>query len=110
MIDFGYSLSKSSAIVLSDSSDERFKELVALEPDVMRCMSCGACAGSCSASNFTPVSLRRVMLALQRGLSSDALSQIKHCMMCGKCTLVCSRGLNTRHIILTIEKLYKEER
>lgn len=109
MKDFGYALSKSSAIILNDSADGKFSELVAQEPDVMRCISCGSCAASCTAAAFTPLSLRRVMLSLQRGPSKEALQQIKGCMLCGKCTLVCPRGLNTRRIILNVLKLYKEE-
>ncbi len=109
MKDFGYALSKSSAIILNDSAEGKFNELVAQEPDVMRCISCGSCAASCTAAAFTPLSLRRVMLSLQRGPSKEALQQIKGCMLCGKCTLVCPRGLNTRRIILNVLKLYKEE-
>ncbi len=109
MKEFGYALSKSSAIILNDSADDKFRELVALEPDVIRCISCGSCAASCTAAAFTPLSLRRVMLSLQRGVQKEALQQIKGCMLCGKCTLVCPRGLNTRRIILSVLKLYKED-
>ncbi len=109
MVDFGFKLSKSSAIVLGETADARFARLVALEPDVVRCMSCGSCAGSCTAASFTTLSLRRVILDLQRGQTADATGQIKHCMLCGKCTLVCPRGLNTRHIILSILQVYSQE-
>ena len=110
MIDFGYTLSKSSAVNLSNVDDTRFKTLLEVEPDLSRCMACGSCAGSCSAGVFAPMSLRRVIAALQRGADSEALSMISHCMLCGKCTLVCPRGLNTRHIILSIMKVYQSAR
>ena len=34
---------------------------------------------------------------------------LRHCMLCGKCQLVCPRGINTRHLILSIGKVYKME-
>lgn len=107
MIDFGFTLSKSSAVNLTNIDDSKFNALLEVEPDAARCMACGSCAGSCSAGVFAPMSLRRVIAALQRGADNEALSMISHCMLCGKCTLVCPRGLNTRHIILSVMKVYK---
>ena len=104
MVDFGFKLSKSSAIVLSETADPRFARLVALEPDVMRCMSCGSCAGSCTAASFTTLSLRRVILDLQRG--RDVKAMVQGCMLCGKCIMVCPRGINTRNLILNLCKIY----
>ncbi|MBP9987077.1 MAG: 4Fe-4S dicluster domain-containing protein [Bacteroidales bacterium] len=106
MIDFGFTLSKSSAVNLTNIDDSKFNALLEVEPDAARCMTCGSCAGSCSAGVFAPMSLRRVIAALQRGADKEALSMLSHCMLCGKCTLVCPRGLNTRHIILSIMKIY----
>ncbi len=106
MIDFGFTLSKSSAVNLTNIDDTKFNALLEVEPDAARCMACGSCAGSCSAGVFAPMSLRRVIAALQRGADKEALSMLSHCMLCGKCTLVCPRGLNTRHIILSIMKIY----
>jgi Fe-S oxidoreductase len=34
------------------------------------------------------------------------LPQLKSCMLCGKCYIVCPRGINTRHLILSICKIY----
>jgi Fe-S oxidoreductase len=34
------------------------------------------------------------------------LPQLKSCMLCGKCHIVCPRGINTRHLILSICKIY----
>ena len=35
-----------------------------------------------------------------------ALDLLKSCQLCGKCTMVCPRGINTRHLILSIAKIY----
>lgn len=110
MIDFGYTLSPSSAENLDKIDPTLFRELCALEPDARKCMACGSCAASCTAGNFTTMNLRRVILLLSRGLDSQALPQLKNCQLCGKCLLVCPRGINTRHLILSICKTYNPDK
>jgi Fe-S oxidoreductase len=34
---------------------------------------------------------------------------MSNCMLCGKCTMVCPRGINTRHLILSICRIYDKE-
>ena len=109
MIDFGYGLTPSSTLKIENVEHPAFEELRHREPDVVKCISCGSCAASCSAGVFTEMSLRRVILALQRGREKEALPMLQHCMLCGKCQLVCPRGINTRHLILSIGKVYKLE-
>jgi Fe-S oxidoreductase len=48
-------------------------------------------------------------LMLQRGKEKEAVEKVKKCMMCGKCMLVCSRGINTRNILLSITRIYNEQ-
>ena len=40
----------------------------------------------------------------RRGEYREAYEQMDKCMLCGKCRLVCPRGINTREIVLTIKK------
>ena len=109
MIDFGFSISKSSHIQMDDVDLKNFNKLESLNPDIKTCMSCGLCTATCSAANFTDVSFRQIILMLQRGKEKDALEKVKKCMMCGKCMLVCSRGINTRNILLSITRIYNEQ-
>ena len=109
MIDFGYGLTPSATLKIEKVDNPRFEELHALEPDVAKCIACGSCTASCSAGVFTDMSLRRVILALGRGREKDVLPMLRHCMLCGKCQLVCPRGINTRHLILSIGKVYSME-
>lgn len=109
MIDFGFSISKSSHIQMDDIDLKTFKKLEALNPDISTCMSCGLCTATCSAGNFTDISFRKIILMLQRGKDKEALQKVKRCMMCGKCMMICSRGINTRNILLSITRLYNEE-
>ena len=40
------------------------------------------------------------------GCAAQAVEELKGCQFCGKCTMVCPRGINTRHLILSILKIY----
>lgn len=106
---FGFKLSPSSTINLDEVSMDRFEELCSIEPDAKRCISCGACSATCPASGFSGMSVRKMLLLLQRGKEEEAFKIMKTCMLCGKCTMVCPRGINTRQLILSVCKIYKEE-
>lgn len=104
MTDFGFTLTKSSTLDLSKADDERFGELCRLESGAKVCIGCGSCSASCPAGMLSGMSVRKVLLALQRG--QDVREMLQCCMLCGKCTMVCPRGINTRNLILSICKLY----
>lgn len=106
MIDFGYGLTPSATLRIENVDNPRFQALHEREPDVVKCIACGSCAASCSAGCFTEMNLRRVILSLQREREKETLPMLRHCMLCGKCLLVCPRGINTRHLILSIGKVY----
>lgn len=106
MIDFGYNITPSSVVNLDKADLSRFRKLVQEEPDVLKCMACGSCAASCAAGNFTTMNLRKGILLLSRGEDKAIIGQFQSCMLCGKCQLVCPRGINTRHLILSIVKIY----
>lgn len=106
MINFGYSINPSARLDLDKFDRVKFDELIELEPDVKKCMACGSCTASCTAGKFTATSLRSAILAIQNGVPKKAVEYLEGCMMCGKCTMVCPRGINTRHLILSIVKIY----
>ena len=106
MANFGYSLTKSSRIDLNNRNIEKWNRLVKLEPDVLKCMACGSCTASCTAGKFTKTSLRSAILYLQNGQEKEALEYIQSCLLCGKCFMVCPRAINTRHLLLSISKIY----
>lgn len=108
MAGFGYTLTKSSRIDLDSRDLEKWNKLVALEPDVLKCMACGSCTASCSAGKFTRTSLRSAILSLQNGQEKQALELIQSCLLCGKCFMVCPRAINTRHLLLSISKIYSK--
>ena len=52
------------------------------------------------------MSVRKVLLDLQRGKEKEAEKMLSGCMLCGKCMMVCPRGINTRHLILSLCRIY----
>lgn len=107
MMDFGFRLSPSSAIDLDKVDISVYEDLVKLEPDIKMCMACGSCSATCTAGPYSGMSLRKVILGLQRG--TDVSKMLSCCMLCGKCTMVCPRGINTRHLILSICRIYEKK-
>lgn len=127
MPDFGFGLSPSAAVNLDKVDLGKFERLHEMEPHVYKCMACGACAASCPAAELsamaggsesagarvsygpaTGMSLRKVILCLQRGREKEAVAMVRSCMLCGKCAMVCPRGISTRHLILSICRIYEE--
>ena len=135
MIDFGFGLSKSSTVRLDEVDLTLYRELEKLEPDVRICMGCGSCSATCTAAPWSGMSVRKVILALQRVEPQRTMSPPEHvihvlcapegtpsavgalqniekmlsaCMLCGKCSMVCPRGINTRHLILSLCRIYKK--
>ncbi len=104
MTDFGFGLSRSSVIDLDKTDLELYHRLESIEPDVRICMACGSCSSTCTAAPWNGMSLRKVILDLGRGL--DPSDMLRGCMLCGKCTMVCPRGINTRHLLLSLCRIY----
>ena len=106
---FGFKLSPSSTIDLDKVDRKLYDKLCSIEPSARYCMACGSCSATCTSARYTGMSMRKVLLDLQRSKEKEAAEMISACMLCGKCTMVCPRGINTRRIILTISQIYKEE-
>ena len=77
-----------------------------MEPDALICMGCGSCTATCTAGPWSGMSVRKVLLAMQRGRMQEVEKMLSNCMLCGKCTMVCPRGINTRRLILNACRLY----
>ena len=104
MKSFGYTISKDRQIDF-DKADRRIANYVKThEPSFNICMSCCTCTATCSAGNFAEINLRKIMLLVKRGEISGIREEIAQCMFCGKCSLACPRGVNTRNVILKINQ------
>ena len=104
---FGYSIQRDNQIDFDKNDLSLYNEVKKKEPSILMCMSCGSCAATCSAAQYTEFSLRKIILQVARGEVTNMGNEIQKCMLCGKCHLACPRGVNTRNIILVI-KTYLE--
>lgn len=102
MNKFGYHISHDNQLDFDKADVSLAKQVEAHEPSFRICIQCGSCTASCSAANFTDFNFRRLCLLIRRGLTSEVQKEISKCMLCGKCRLVCPRGVNTRNIILNV--------
>ena len=109
MVDFGFGLVPSSRINLDLFDREKYEKLVAMEPDAKIFMACGSCTAVCTAGQFTPTSFREAIEDVFNAKDDKALEALKACQLCGKCSMVCPRGINTRHLILSITKVYSKK-
>ncbi|MCL2682011.1 MAG: 4Fe-4S dicluster domain-containing protein [Bacteroidales bacterium] len=104
MINFGYKRNESATLDLDVDNSELYKKLLKEEPSAATCISCGTCASTCSTGQFTDFNLRKIMLLCKRGDTQSLEPIINRCMLCGKCQFACPKGLNTRHIVLILNK------
>jgi heterodisulfide reductase subunit C len=105
MVNWGYSINKDNQIDFDKNTKEIVMKLIEQEPSYSTCIACGSCTGTCSAGNFTNFSLRKINTLVSRGELTGLSEEIKKCMLCGKCILVCPRGVNTRNVLLVLKEL-----
>lgn len=68
------------------------------------CIGCGGCSATCTAGNLTEFNIRKLQMLVKRGETKEVGEHLQKCMLCGKCLLVCPRGVDTRRMILTMLK------
>jgi heterodisulfide reductase subunit C len=106
MDKFGFTISKGRQIDY-DSNDRRIAEYIyEKEPSFRLCIECGGCSATCTTGNFTGFSLREINILIKRGENDMVFRNIRKCMLCGKCTLVCPRGVNTRNVMTLAKKAF----
>lgn len=110
MPDFGFSIKKPRSENLDMAAKAKYEEFARRVPSFRRCFQCGCCSATCSARQFTEFNIRRVHTMFRRGNTEDLSDELKKCMLCGKCTLVCPRGVNLRQLIITMRKMLEEEK
>ncbi len=104
---FGFTISKGRQIDF-DANDRSIAEYVAeREPSFRICIECGCCSATCTTGNLTAFSLREIQILIRRGENEHVRDKLKKCMLCGKCILVCPRGVNTRNVIMLAREAYE---
>ena len=51
--------------------------------------------------------IRKLQMFMKRGENKEIREELHKCMLCGKCILVCPRGVDTRKMILSMMKYIK---
>ena len=104
MINFGFSISKPRAIDIDRNNLRKSNEITHEMPELQACIGCGSCTARCTAGNLTEVNVRKVHTLVRRGEYQGAYEEMNKCMLCGKCRLVCPRGINTRGVVMLIKR------
>ncbi|MCK9255572.1 MAG: 4Fe-4S dicluster domain-containing protein [Bacteroidales bacterium] len=99
MKNWGFKISQARIIDLDKANTKMFEDLCLKVPSAKRCIMCGGCSATCTASNHTNFNFRNCNLMFRRGQFEGLAEELDKCMLCGKCKLVCPRGVNTRAII-----------
>lgn len=108
MDKFGFTISTGRQIDY-ESNDRRIAEYIFdREPSFRLCIECGGCSATCTTGNFTDFSLRELNILIKRGENEQVREKLNKCMLCGKCTLVCPRGVNTRNIVVLAKKAFQK--
>ena len=109
MEKFGFTILKERHIDY-DANDKSIAEYISeKEPSFRVCIECGGCSATCTTAGFTSFSLRELQILLKRGENEKVYENIKKCMLCGKCTLVCPRGVNTRNVITLVREAFQNK-
>lgn len=99
---WGYSISEARGIDY-DKNDKAFAAYIAQKaPSSKWCIGCGGCTATCTAGNLTEFNIRKLQMLVKRGEDNEARNNLHKCMLCGKCLLVCPRGVDTRKMILSM--------
>jgi heterodisulfide reductase subunit C len=108
MPDWGYKINNNNLIDLDLKENVYLEKICEIEPSFKQCIACGTCAGTCSTGNFTQFSLRKIIALLNRGEIRELSKELAKCMLCGKCSLVCPRDVNTRNVIVNTRNILKD--
>ena len=108
---FGFQISTARSIDLDRADAKLRQRLLEAVPSYRYCIGCGGCTATCSAGAFTDFNIRKTHFLFSRR-QYDRLrkevpteNDLNRCMLCGKCSLVCPRGVNTRGLIVEMRKL-----
>jgi heterodisulfide reductase subunit C len=107
--DFGFTLSRGRQIDF-DLNDRSVADYILQNEQSLRlCIECGGCSATCTTGNFTRFSLRELHILIKRGENAQVKMNILKCMLCGKCILVCPRGVNTRNVVMLARQAFQNK-
>ncbi|MBP5547606.1 MAG: 4Fe-4S dicluster domain-containing protein [Bacteroidales bacterium] len=105
MKTFGFTISKGRQINCDELNNDKVEKLLELVPSYKWCIGCGGCTAACTAAAFSDYNIRRIHTAFYRAQYEGLDQKLQRCMLCGKCLLVCPRGVNTRSLIINMRRI-----
>lgn len=109
MSNFGFSISQPRSIDVGDHVEDQLLRLEKRVPSFKLCISCGGCTATCTAGHFTQFNIRKVHNLYRWGEYKGLENELQKCMLCGKCTLVCPRGVNLRDLVINLRKILSKQ-
>ena len=104
---WGFKISETRSINY-DANERGMAERMEQEaPSSKLCIGCGGCTAGCTAGALTEFNIRRLQMLAKRGEEREDRERLGRCMLCGKCLLVCPRGVETRKMILSMMNYIK---
>ena len=77
-MDFGFGLNPSSAIELDKQDLSLYNKLCRIEPTAATCIACGSCSATCTAAGYSGMSVRKLLIDLQRGRNQEVEQMLSH--------------------------------
>ncbi|HON17992.1 MAG TPA: 4Fe-4S dicluster domain-containing protein [Salinivirgaceae bacterium] len=108
MKNFGYKPAPSRQYDMDAISQDLYHRLIEKEPSALRCLMCGACVATCMANSINGFNVRFCHLLLKRGKIDMLGKELEKCLLCGKCQMVCPRGINTRSLVVRMQEIISE--
>jgi heterodisulfide reductase subunit C len=108
MEKFGFTITKGRQIDYEANDRGVAGYIYEKEPSFRLCIECGGCSATCTTANMTKFSLRELNILIKRGENDQVRKSIQKCMLCGKCSLVCPRGVNTRNVVFLARQAFQK--
>ena len=108
MTEFGFNI-HDDLMIDHDKLSPAYDALLEKVPSIVVCLACGSCTGSCISSETSGLGFRNLLVLLKSGLYHQLTVALEKCQFCGKCSMVCPRGINTRKAILEMKRYFNSQ-
>ena len=103
-MEWGFTISRPRAVDLDKNDMGYSKRLLREHPELQTCTACGNCTATRTAGALVKFNVRKLQTLVRRGEYQGVRAELDKCMLCGKCRLVCPRGINIRQLVQTLKK------
>lgn len=106
MNPWGFSIPAKREVDNDTARTLAWQHILQSEPSLGNCIACGQCAATCTRQGKRFAGMRLLILCLARGENQQAAELAMECQLCGKCSLVCPRGVHLRKLSLEVKKFF----